>query len=94
MIITAFTPTGGGNPNSPLFFSSGRGENWSSKFDIPGGKPLDQSPCCAKTSNELYIGTLRGNNQDLNVLHAADPFIRHCPVMAYTSCKVSWPDGP
>jgi hypothetical protein len=72
MTITAFTPTEGGNPNGPLFYSSDGGENWSLKFDIPGGMPLDQSPCFAKTSNELYLGALRGNNQDLNVLRSAD----------------------
>jgi hypothetical protein len=73
MVITAFTPTEGGNPNGPLFFSSDRGENWSLKFDIPGGRTGDQSPCFARTTNELYMGILRGDNGQLNVLRSADP---------------------
>jgi hypothetical protein len=73
MIITAFTPTEGGNPNGPLLFSSDGGETWGFKFDIPGGMPLDQSPCFARASNELYLGALRGDNQDLNVLRTGDP---------------------
>src|ERR1700730_13767357 len=73
MVITAFTPTEGGNPNGPLYFSADRGENWSLRFDIPGGKPQDQSPAFARTSGELYMGTLRGENGDLNVLRTADP---------------------
>jgi hypothetical protein len=73
MVITAFTPTEGGNPNGPLFFSSDGGENWSLKFDIPGGQTVDQSPAFAKTSAELYMGTLRGDGGQLNVLRSADP---------------------
>ena len=73
MVVTAFTPTEGGNPNGPLFFSSDGGENWSLKFDIPGGTTHDQSPCFAKTSNQLYLGTLRGDTVELNVLRTAAP---------------------
>jgi hypothetical protein len=73
MIITAFTPPDGGNPNGPLFYSTDGGENWSLRFDIPGGETQDQSPCFARTSNELYLGTVRGDNSHLNVLRAADP---------------------
>src|SRR5690242_14654891 len=73
MVITAFTPAEGGNPNGPLFFSSDGGENWSLKFDIPGGRTSDQSPCFARTSGELYMGTLRGDNGNLNALRTADP---------------------
>lgn len=73
MVVTAFTPEEGGNPNGPLFFSTDGGENWSLRFDIPGGETHDQSPLFAKTSEELYLGTLRGDTGDLNVLHTADP---------------------
>ncbi|HBB95346.1 MAG TPA: hypothetical protein DC054_08130 [Blastocatellia bacterium] len=73
MIVTAFTPEEAGSPNGPLFFSSDGGENWSVKFDIPGGETHDQSPLFAKTSGELYLGTLRGDTGDLDVLHTANP---------------------
>jgi hypothetical protein len=73
MVITAFTPTEGGNPNGPLFLSSDGGENWTLVFDIPGGETADQSPGFAKTSGELYLGTLRGDNGNLNVLRTGDP---------------------
>jgi hypothetical protein len=73
MVITAFTPPDAGNTSGPLFYSSDGGENWSLKFDIPGGETHDQSPCFAKTSNELYTGILRGDNGNLNVLRTTDP---------------------
>jgi hypothetical protein len=73
MVITAFTPPDGGNSNGPLFYSTDGGENWSLKFDIPGGMPLDQSPCFARTSDEMYLGALKGANQDLEVLRTTDP---------------------
>jgi hypothetical protein len=75
MVITAFTPTEGGNPNGPLFFSSDRGENWSLRFDIPGGQTGDQSPAFARTSNELYMGLIRGDNHRVNVLRTANPSV-------------------
>ena len=71
--ITASTPTEGTNPNGPLFLSTDGGENWSLRFDIPGGQTHDQSPCFARTSGELYLGSLRGDTGDLNVLRTADP---------------------
>src|ERR1700730_6825466 len=73
MVITAFTPTEGGNPNAPLYFSSDRGENWSLRYDIPGGETHDQSPVFARAAGETYKGTWRGENGDLNVLRTADP---------------------
>lgn len=73
MVVTAFTPAEGGNPNGPLFFSDDGGENWSLRFDIPGGKTVDQSPLFAKTTGELYLSTLRGDNTNMDVLHTADP---------------------
>ena len=73
MVITAFTPTEGGNPNGPLFFSTDGGENWGLRFDIPGGETHDQSPAFARTSGELYMGLLRGDNGDMNVCRGADP---------------------
>jgi len=73
MVITAFTPTEAGNPNGPLFFTSDGGENWSLRFDIPGGETVDQSPSFAKLSDGLYIGTLRGDNGQLNVLRTTAP---------------------
>ena len=72
MIITAFTPEEVGNPNAPLFFSTDGGENWSLRFDIPGGETHDQSPSFAKTSAILYISTIAGNG-DFNVLRTSDP---------------------
>src|SRR5215470_2924363 len=73
MVITAFTPTENGNPNGPLFFSSDGGETWGLRFDIPGGTTHDQSPFFAGISNEFYMGTLRGDTVDLNVLRTDDP---------------------
>ncbi|KIP17982.1 hypothetical protein KY49_3608 [Burkholderia sp. MSHR3999] len=73
MVITAFTPTEAGNSNGPLFFSTDGGENWGLRFDIPGGTTSDQSPAFARTSSELYMGILRGDNGNMNVLRAADP---------------------
>jgi hypothetical protein len=73
MVITAFTPPEGGNPNGPLFFSTDSGENWALKFDIPGGQTHDQSPAFAKTSSELYMGILRGDNGHMNFLRSANP---------------------
>jgi hypothetical protein len=73
IVVTAFTPPEGGNPNGPLFFSVDGGETWSLKFDIPGGEPHDQSPAFAETSGELYMGVLRGDSGQLNVLRGADP---------------------
>lgn len=73
MAVTAFTPTEPGHPNGPLFYSSDGGENWSIKFDIPGGETQDQSPCFGRTSNQFYMGVLRGGTQELNVLSTPDP---------------------
>ena len=73
IVVTAFTPTEGGNPTGPIFFSNDGGENWSLRFDIPGGETIDQSPAFAKTSSELYMGILRGDNGNLTVLRTADP---------------------
>lgn len=73
MVITAFTPTEGGNPNGPLFFSTDGGENWGLRFDIPGGETHDQSLAFAKTSGELYIGLVRGDTGDMNYLRGANP---------------------
>lgn len=74
LVITAFTPTEGGNPNGPFFYSSDGGENWSLRFEIPGGETGDQSPAFGRTSNELYIGTLfGGSNSHLNVIRTGNP---------------------
>jgi hypothetical protein len=73
MVITAFTLPDSGITNGPIFFSTDGGENWSLRFDIPGGKPNDQTVCFATTSNELYMATLRDGGQQLNVLRGADP---------------------
>jgi hypothetical protein len=75
MVVTAFTPTEGGNANGPLFFSSDGGENWIMRFDIPGGQTHDQSPLYGGTSDQLFMGTLRGDTGDLNVLRTADPSV-------------------
>ena len=73
MVVTAFTPTEGGNTNGPFFFSSDGGENWSLMFEIPGGETLDQSPAFARTSNELCMGIIRGDNQRVNVIRTGNP---------------------
>jgi hypothetical protein len=75
IVVTAFTPTEGGNPNGPLFVSTDGGENWIILFDIPGGETHDQSPLFGGTSDQLYMGTLRGDTGDLNVLRTADPSV-------------------
>lgn len=71
MVITAFTPPDSGVTEGPLFYSSDRGENWVLRFDIPGGETHDQSP--AWPSNEFYMGTLRGDTGELNVVRSTDP---------------------
>jgi hypothetical protein len=71
IIITTFTPPDAGNPNGPLFFTLDGGENWSLRFDVPGGMPDDQTVCFATSSNELYMTTLHGGS--LNLLRSADP---------------------
>jgi hypothetical protein len=81
MVITAFTAPDDGNPNGPVFYSSDGGENWSLRFDIPGGETHDQSPCFARTSGELYLGTLRGDNGNLNALRI-QPQVPHQPSKA------------
>jgi hypothetical protein len=80
LVVTAFTPTEGGNPNGPLFVSADGGENWIISFDIPGGETHDQSPLWGGTSDQLFMGTLRGgtgggDEGDLNVLRTADPSV-------------------
>ncbi|HEV8324327.1 MAG TPA: hypothetical protein VG389_22105 [Myxococcota bacterium] len=73
MVVTAFTPTESSNPNGPFFYSSDGGETWSLKFEIPGGQTRDQSPAFARTSNELYLGVIRGDNSRVDVLRTANP---------------------
>ena len=73
MVVTAFTPAEGGNPNGPLYFSADGGETWSMRFEIPGGQTLDQSPAFARTSDEFYMGVIRGDNSRVNVLRTANP---------------------
>ena len=73
MVVTAFTPTEGGNTNGPFFFSSDGGENWSLMFEIPGGETLDQSPSFARTSNELCMGIIRSDNSRVNVIRTGNP---------------------
>jgi len=73
MVITTFTLPDAGNANGPVFFSTDGGENWSLRFDVPGGMPNDQTVCFASTSNELYMATLRDSGNQLNVLRGADP---------------------
>jgi len=75
IVVTAFTPTEGGNPSGPFFVSTDGGENWIIRFDIPGGETHDQSPLYGGTSDQLYMGTLRGDTGDLNVLRTADPSV-------------------
>jgi hypothetical protein len=73
MLVSAFTPTEGGNPNAPFFYSSDGGENWQLRFEIPGGTTQDQSPAFARTSDEVYFGIIRGDNGDINVLRSGNP---------------------
>ena len=56
IVVTAFTPTEGGNPNGPLFVSTDGGENWIIRFDIPGGETHDQSPLSGGTSGSALHG--------------------------------------
>jgi hypothetical protein len=73
MAITAFTPPDSGLPNGPVYYSTNGGEDWSLKFDVPGGMPNDQSICYATTSNELYMAALKDSGQQLDVMRSADP---------------------
>ncbi len=73
LVITTFTPPDSGITNGPVFFSTDGGENWSLKFDVPGGMPNDPTVSFATTSNELYMATLRNGGQQLNVMRSADP---------------------
>jgi hypothetical protein len=75
LVVTAFTPTESGNPNGPLFVSTDGGENWSLRFDIPGGETHDQSPLFGGAADQLYMGTLRGDTGDLNILRTGDPTV-------------------
>src|SRR5262245_18725358 len=75
LVVTAFTPTEGGNANGPLFVSTDGGENWIIRFDIPGVETHDQSPLWGGTSDQLFMGTLRGDTGDLNVLRTDDPAV-------------------
>ena len=81
LVVTAFTPPEAGNPNGPIFFSTDGGENWSLAFDLAGGEPHDQSPLFARSSNDLYMGTLRGENGDLNVLRSDNPVVGPFPLV-------------
>jgi hypothetical protein len=73
MVITAFTPPDSGVSNGPLYFSTDGGENWSLKFDVPGGMPNDQSISFGTASNELYMAALKNGGQQLDVMRSADP---------------------
>ena len=75
IVVTAFTPTEGGDTDGPLFLSTDGGENWVLSFDIPGGETHDQSPFWGGTSDQLFMGTLRGDTGDLNVLRTDDPSV-------------------
>jgi hypothetical protein len=65
MAITAFTPPDSGDVNSPVYFSSDGGENWSLLFDVAGDGSLDQTISFAGTSNELFMATIRNDTSPL-----------------------------
>jgi hypothetical protein len=73
MAITAFTPPDNGVSNGPVFFSTDGGENWSLRFDVPGGTPNDQSVAFASASSELYMVTLEDGGTQLDVMRSSDP---------------------
>jgi hypothetical protein len=73
MVITAFTQPDSGVSNGPVFFSNDGGENWSLRFDVPGGEPNDQSVSFATTSNEFYMVALEDGGTQLDVMRSADP---------------------
>ncbi len=73
MAITAFTPPDSGLTNSPIYYSTDGGENWSLLFDIAGNGSVDQTIGFASSSNELFIATLRSDTFALNVDRSADP---------------------
>jgi hypothetical protein len=79
LVVSAFTPPDAGNTDGPIFFSDDGGENWSLRFDLAGGETHDQSPLFARSSNDLYMGTLRGDNGDLNVLRSDNPAVGPFP---------------
>jgi hypothetical protein len=96
MVITTFTPPDPGHPYGPVFYSSDGGENWSLKFDVPGGEPRDQSICFASTSNELYMATLPAGTNQLDVMRSADPLIGvdFPPLETHGSIGTDGPDQP
>ena len=61
--LTAFTPPDSGDINSPLYVSSDGGENFSFFFDVPGDGSLDQTISMVSTSNDLFMATIRSDNQ-------------------------------
>ena len=75
MAITAFTPPDSGLTNSPIYFSTDGGENWSLLFDVPGNGSRDQTISFATTANELYMATLRSDSSPikLDVDRSNDP---------------------
>jgi hypothetical protein len=97
LVVTAFTPPEGGDPNGPVYFSDDGGENWSLRFDLDGGQPHDQSPFFARTTGELYMATLHGktggtgDEGDLNVLRSDDPTAGPFPFMER---RDGFPDQP
>jgi hypothetical protein len=72
IVATAFTAALGGA--GPLYLSTDRGNTWSFRYLVPGGRPNDQSVRFAD-SGMLYAGTLRGDRSKPNrmeILRAAD----------------------
>src|ERR1700727_2882658 len=63
--ITAFTPPDSGDTNSPIYFSTDGGENFSLLFDVAGDGSLDQTISFATPSNELFMATIRSDSSPL-----------------------------
>jgi hypothetical protein len=91
MVITAFTPPDSGVTNGPVYFSSDGGENWALRFDVPGNGSVDQTIGFASASNELYMATLRADNQNLNVDRSAHPSTGTAFSILETRSKVDQP---
>jgi len=74
---SAFTTDPAASGNSPIYVSTDGGQTWNLNVVFPGAGCGSTATCdatlrFADTSNVLYAGILRGDNQDLNILRSGN----------------------
>jgi hypothetical protein len=66
---SAFTPDPAASGSAPIYVSTDQGQTWALNVKLPGGnKTNDTSIRFAGSSGDLYVGILRSDNGNLNIL--------------------------